>query len=215
MFTGIIRHIGRVESLTPAGAGARIAVDLGPLAEGLSLGDSVAINGVCLTVADFGPSGRADFDVVDETLTRTNLGKLRSGSRVNLERALTVSGALDGHIVQGHVDGIARVKSIGRDRRGIWQFEAARELTTQMIPKGSIAIDGVSLTLADVTDSAFSVALIPTTLAETMLGELAVGDSVNIETDVLGKYVVQYLRQIAGPSTAELTPDKLRQAGFM
>jgi riboflavin synthase len=154
----------------------------------------------------------AAFDAVPETLARTTLGSLSVGDRVNLERSLPVSGRLDGHFVQGHVDGTARLverRDQGSER--LWRFQAAPALTDQMVPKGSIAIDGVSLTLVEVAGDRFTVALIPTTLAATTLGDLAVGHAANIETDILGKYVLKAKR---GGSPG-LTLDKLRDTGFL
>lgn len=215
MFTGIIRHVGRVHSVGTTAAGARLAIELGPLAQGLREGDSVAINGACLTAAAVGGE-RAAFDVIAETLGRTTLGSLRANSPVNLERALGVGDALDGHLVQGHVDAVAVVRRI--ERGGQWriEFQVDASVTDEMVAKGSVALDGVSLTLAGVSRGRFAVALIPTTLAETTLADLRAGDRVNVETDVLGKYVRGYLRQVAGDESSQggLTLDKLRRAGF-
>lgn len=210
MFTGIVRHVGQVRSLSAAADGARLTVDLGPLAEGVALGDSVAVDGACLTVASI-DAAEVSFDVVRETLTRTTLGSLKAGSRVNLERALSLAAALDGHIVQGHVDGVATVKAIEPDA---WTFSAGRELAEQLVPKGSVAVAGVSLTVVAAAADGFSVALIPTTLTETTLGRMRVGQAVNIETDVIGKYVLRYLRNLGGGRAGGITLDKLRQAGF-
>ncbi|MHC4562785.1 MAG: riboflavin synthase [Planctomycetota bacterium] len=213
MFTGIIRHVGSVQSVSPVGNGRRLGIDLGPLAESAAPGDSVAVGGACLTVAELaGCVGQ--FDVVAETLSRTTLGKLVSGAKVNLELAMPLGGRLDGHLVQGHVDGIAEVAGIRRGDPWEVTFRGPTELTDGMIPKGSVAIDGVSLTLADLTDQTFRVALIPTTLAETTLADLAVGGRVNIETDVIGKYVQRYLQQLARDGGGSLTLEKLREAGF-
>jgi riboflavin synthase len=215
MFTGIIRHVGVVRAVRPAGSGRRPAIDLGPLAEGLRAGDSVAVAGACLTVAAINGS-TAEFDVVAETLSRTTLGALRAGAKVNLERSLRVGDSLDGHFVQGHVDGLARVKAVRRGGQWVVEFAAERELTDRMVPKGSVAIDGVSLTLVEVRDGLFSVALIPTTLAETTLSRLRVGDKVNVETDVIGKYVRRCVEQF-GPragAPGKLTVEKLKEAGF-
>ena len=214
MFTGIVRHVGEVKAVRSTGAGARLVIDVGPLAEGLGTGDSVAVNGACLTVTESDREGAA-FDAVAETLSRTTLGALRPGQKVNLERSLGVNDALDGHIVQGHVDGVGTVRSVGRGERPIWEFDAPDELTRQMVPKGSVCVAGVSLTLVDVSDGRFSVALIPTTLAETTLGASRPGDKVNIETDVIGKYVQRYLRTMVADGGGSLTLEKLRQAGFL
>ncbi len=194
-----------------AGAGGRVVIDLGPIAGSLKPGDSVAVNGACLTVAELTAAvGR--FDVVSETLTRTTLGGLRAGSRVNLEPALRLGEGLDGHLVQGHVDGTATVSRI--DKAGQWKvcFTGPRELLDAMVPKGSVAIDGVSLTLVDAARDGFSVALIPTTLGETTLAALAVGAKVNVETDLIGKYVRKCLGGLI--SSGGLTLEKLREAGF-
>ncbi len=212
MFTGIIEHVGTVERIDSTPTGKRLSLDLGPLTETLSPGDSVAVNGACLTASDIG-GPVADFDVVTETLSCTTLGRLQPGSKVNLERALPASGRLDGHLVQGHVDGIARVDRIDR-AGGQWKifFQASAELTDQMVAKGSVAIAGVSLTLVDVDSAGFSVALIPTTLGQTALAELSPGQEVNIETDLIGKYVRKFLQ--AGVGNQGISMQKLRDAGF-
>ena len=213
MFTGIIRHVGRVRAVRRVATGAQLAIDVGPAAEGLGLGDSVAVSGACLTVVSLSGS-EARFDVTAETLSRTTLGDLRAGASVNLERSLGVGDALDGHLVQGHVDGMAVVRAVGNSRDPSWAFSAPDELIAQMVPKGSVAIDGVSLTLVDVTDDRFQVSLIPATLAATTLGARAVGDRVNIETDVIGKYVLRHLRRILPQEQGGLSLEALRQAGF-
>jgi len=213
MFTGIVRHVGRVTAVASAAGRRRVSIDLGSLAEGLAPGDSVAVSGACLTAAEVAGAVAA-FDVVAETLDRTTLGQLIAGSGVNLERAMLADGRLDGHIVQGHVDGTAEVADIRRGDRWEVTFRAEPELVGAMVPKGSAAVDGVSLTLVSVDVSTFAVALIPTTLAETTLGDLTVGRRVNVETDVIGKYVQRYLRQLLAGEGGSLTLDKLRSAGF-
>jgi len=213
MFTGIIQHVGTVEALQTTPTGRRVGIDLGPLAEGCRIGDSVAVAGACLTLAAV-ESSTGRFDVEAETLRRTTLGALRVGSRVNLERPVRADGLLDGHIVQGHIDGTARVESIRRSGEWLVRFAAQRDLTDQMVEKGSIAIDGVSLTLVEVRDGAFSVALIPRTLEATTLAELRAGDEVNVELDVLGKYVRKYLKLSCDKQDDGLTLEKLRRAGF-
>ena len=179
MFTGIVREVGRVVEFD----GSRLVVDASTEAAG---GDSVAVDGVCLTVLD---GSRLAFDVVPETLSRTTLGELQAGDRVNIEPALRVGDPLGGHHVQGHVDGIGRVRSTGEP---VW-IDAPVELLRYCVEKGSIAVDGVSLTIAAVDDAGLAVALIPHTLAETTLGELEPGGAVNLETDVLAKYVEKLL----------------------
>jgi riboflavin synthase len=214
MFTGIIRHVGRVLAAAPSPAGRRLEIDLGPLAAGLAVGDSVAVSGVCLT-ATAAAGSSASFDVVAETLSRSTLGELRIGDRVNLERSLRAGDALDGHIVQGHVDGVAELAAIRRGGQCVLEFACDAALADQMVTKGSVALAGVSLTLVDVSASRFSVAVIPTTLELTTLGGLRTGQRVNVETDVIGKYVRKYLRQLGGGSGGGLTMGKLRDAGFI
>ena len=215
MFTGIIQHLGAVTAVATTPAGRRLTIDLGPLAKDLAIGDSVAVDGACLTVAGLAGTA-ATFDVIGETLERTTLGERRAGDAVNLERALRAGAGLDGHIVQGHVDGTAREQRVDR-AAGQWvvHFTGPRALTDDMAAKGSVAVDGVSLTLVDVADGLFSVALIPTTLERTTLGRRRPGHRVNVETDILAKYVRRMLGAAGRLSgRGELTLGKLREAGF-
>lgn len=211
VFTGIIQHVGRVISVGRGDAGKRLRIDVGPLSGRLVVGSSVAVDGACLTAAAIdGPS--ADFDAVPGTLARTTLDALKTGSLVNLEPALSAGDALDGHIVQGHVDGVCEVVRIDKGAGGhVLTARTEAALIDQMVPKGSVALSGVSLTLASADRERFSVALVPTTLARTTLGDLSPGDRLNLETDVLGKYVRRYLSLLAGDG---LTMDMLRDAGF-
>jgi riboflavin synthase len=226
MFTGIVQFVGtvaRVEAAARRTAGAglvhRLAVELGPLAEGLALGASVAVNGVCLTVASL--DGRvATFDVVPETWRRSTLASLRTRDEVNLERSLRVGDPLDGHFVQGHVDGTGIVERIERGQ-GEWKLcvRATPELMPAIVPKGSIALDGTSLTIVDVLDDQFSVALVPTTLANTVLARRQPGEYVNIETDILARIVLHRLAAprstaTSGTAPAGLTWERLRNEGF-
>jgi riboflavin synthase len=192
VFTGIVETLGNVVAMDEHTDDARLRIRTGFAAD-LAHGESVAVNGVCLTVAEH--DGDAfTADVMPETLRRSNLGVLRPGDRVNLERAVTPTTRLGGHIVQGHVDGVGTVRS--RDPGPRWddvRIGVPQDLARYLAPKGSVTVDGVSLTVVDVTDDEFSVGLIPTTLRETTLGERRVGDSVNIETDVLAKYVERLL----------------------
>jgi riboflavin synthase len=215
MFTGIIQLVGAVKAATATAAGRRLMIDLGPLAEGLAVGDSVAVDGACLTAANLSGAAAA-FDVIGETLARTTLGGRKPADPVNLERPLRAGGALDGHMVQGHVDGVAEVRRIERAAgQCVIYLAADRSLTDEMVTKGSVAVDGVSLTLVDVADGRFSVALIPTTLERTTLGRLRAGGRVNIETDILGKYVRRMLAQAGLPlARPPLTLERLREAGF-
>jgi riboflavin synthase len=193
VFTGLIREVGRIASVAGGDDGVRLDVDAPRTAAGAQVGDSVAINGVCLTVVSVSDGGFA-FDAVPETLARSSLGRLEAGSRVNLEPALRAGEPLGGHYVQGHIDGVGTVRSVEAEGDGkrIW-FDAPRELMRYVVEKGSIAIEGTSLTVADLDDEGFAVALIPHTLAETTLGALDRGDPVNLEADVLAKYVERLL----------------------
>jgi riboflavin synthase len=189
MFTGLVREVGTVASMN----GGRLTIDAPETARGVQLGDSVAIDGVCLTVV-----ARVDatlsFDAVPETLGRTALGTLDQGSRVNLEPALRAGDALGGHYVQGHVDGVGAVQTVAPEGEGRRvRFEAPAELLRYIVEKGSIAVQGTSLTVAAVDETGFEVALIPHTLQATTLGELTPEQQVNLETDVLAKYVEKLL----------------------
>jgi riboflavin synthase len=217
MFTGIVQHVGVVRAVRDTAGGARLAIDVGPLAADLKRGDSVAINGACLTAVDDCSDKTAEFDVIAETLKRTALGEFRPGRKVNLEPAMKLSDALDGHIVQGHIDAVATVRRLDRRQPCILELQCDKELAALMAPKGSVAIDGVSLTLIDISADRFSVGLIPTTLIDTTLGDLSPGDSVNIEADIIGKYVATFLRRMIdqGSGPGAVTLDKLREAGFI
>lgn len=198
MFTGLVEGLGVVRSIRQEGPGVELVIQppggaVRDAADAVQVGESVAINGCCLTVVRAGGDGWS-FQAGSETLSRTNLGELRSGDPVNLERSLPVNARIGGHFVQGHIDGVGRVNAIERDGEWVnmW-FEVPERLTRQMVEKGSVAVDGVSLTLVCVEQRRFSVALIPHTLEITTLGKRAVGDSVNIETDILGKYIEKML----------------------
>ena len=198
MFTGIVETVGRVARVEAQGEKMRLAIEAPAVTDGLPIGASVAVNGTCLTVVAVSAS-QAVFEVVRETLDRSSLGDLRIGSRVNLERALRADGRLDGHIVQGHVDGTGRVRAIERQGDDVrFAVDCEPEFAALLLPKGSIAIDGVSLTLVQVGVAGFDVALIPHTLAATNLADRQPGDRVNLEADVLGKYVQKYLERICG-----------------
>lgn len=189
MFTGIIEEMGAIETVTDHGDALRIRIGAPTVVSDAVHGASISVNGICLTVTDHGESW-FEADVMRETLERTSLRTLDPGDPVNLERAAKVDGRLGGHIVQGHVDGVGTIVDVRpEDRWTIIGIQVPRELTRYMVEKGSITVDGVSLTIVSVTDESFTVSLIPTTLAETTLGTRSVGDVVNIEVDVLAKYV--------------------------
>ena len=202
MFTGLVETIGIIDSVRPEGPGVRLLVHAGEVAADASLGDSIAVNGCCLTVVEKSDDFLG-FDAGSETLSRTNLGKLVPGSRVNLERSLKVGDRLGGHFVSGHIDAVGTLDQIKQE--GDWAFYWFRvpgALSRQMASKGSIAVDAVSLTLVDVQPGLFSVALIPHTLEVTTLGKLIPGDAVNIETDILAKYVEQQIKhEIRNPKS--------------
>jgi riboflavin synthase len=193
MFTGIVREVGKVASLTGDAGGVRLEVEAPETAGTAAVGDSIALNGVCLTAVAVG-GGRIAFDAVPETLARTSLEHLEPGARVNVEPSLRVGDQLGGHNVQGHVDGVGRVRRFepeGEGRR--LTIDAPHDLLRYVVEKGSIAVEGTSLTVATVDDAGFAVALIPHTLTATTLGELEPGDPVNLEADVLAKYVERLL----------------------
>jgi len=193
MFTGLVEILGTVVAVIPEPPGVRLVVDAGAIARGATLGESICTSGCCLSVVRI-EGERLEFQLGPETLSRTTLGGLAPGSHVNLERSLTAGDRLGGHIVTGHVDGLGSLAS--RVEEGDWatcRFAAPRPLLAQMAAKGSVAIDGVSLTIVDVDDATFGVMLIPHTLAHTTLGGLAVGDAVNLETDLVFKYVARWL----------------------
>jgi riboflavin synthase len=194
MFTGIVEELGEVVDLTDTGGDSAVLAVRGPLVTSDARhGDSIAVNGVCLTVID-NIAGVFTADVMGESLRRSSLGVLRPGSQVNLERAATVGSRLGGHLVQGHVDGVGRI--VAREPAAQWEvlrFSLPPELSRYVVEKGSITVDGVSLTVMEVTGDTFSVGLIPTTLTLTVLGTKSVGDPVNLEVDVIAKYVEKLL----------------------
>ena len=214
MFTGLIEAICVVKSVRSNAGGLLLGVDLADLAKDCKIGDSIAINGACLTIAYLAPQFIAGFEISAETLGKTMLGRLKSGSLVNMERAMNPTDRFGGHFVQGHIDGTARIKAIKRQGEfADMEFAAQPELLRQMVVKGSVAVDGISLTITSLNQSSFSVALIPQTLKKTTLGTAKVGDAVNIETDIIVKTIKNYLDKIL-PQRPALTVEKLRQLGF-
>ena len=209
MFTGIIEEAGVVQAIQPANKSIQLTIEAGPLARGLKLGDSVAVNGCCLTVVNLRTHGRRkrlQFDLLRETWFVTNLQFVREGSRVNLERPLRAGGRLDGHFVTGHVDGLGRIsgwEQVGKDWR--LDVKAPSDVMRFIVHKGSIAVDGISLTVASVRKNGFRIWIIPHTYAVTALCERKVGDAVNLEADILGKYVAKFL---TSPNRKFQIPDR-------
>jgi len=190
-----------------------LSIDLAGLAEESKIGDSIAINGVCLTIARL-EGGLASFDISAETLAKSTLAKLNASSRVNVERSVRATDRFGGHFVQGHIDGTATIKAIYKGGQfADMKFTAEAELLEQMVVKGSVAIDGISLTIVSMDKNSFTVALIPQTLKETTLGKAKIGDAVNIETDIIIKTIIKQLDKIL-PQTQPLTAERLKELGF-
>jgi riboflavin synthase len=197
MFTGLVETMGQVHAIEPQTAGIRLVVDAPAIAKGIQIGDSIANNGCCLTVVKTKET-LLEFDAGPETLACTNLGQKQVGDNINMERSVCLGDRLGGHLVTGHVDGLGKL--VKREDQQDWStfwFETPPNLSRQMASKGSITVDGISLTLVDVTTVQFSVALIPHTLEVTTLGKLQVGDQVNLETDLLAKYVERQITAIS------------------
>lgn len=221
MFTGLIETIGVITGVSRQGEVVLLDISAPDISGELKRGDSVAVSGACLTVVS---KNSASFtaEMMQETVRVTKFNGIKAGTRVNLERAMRADSRFDGHFVAGHVDGTARVAEIedyGRTRK--YTFSAGRELTSVMIEKGSVAIDGVSLTLTDVGEESFSVGIIPTTLSDSTVSDLKKGDTVNIETDMIGKYIIKLLstgtagKEQAGGAKNTLTWDKLAECGWI
>ena len=216
MFTGIIEEVGTVRRVLSGGPAGEISIRAASVLEGTHIGDSIAVNGVCLTVTGMTGDGFT-ADVMPETLRRTNLGRLNSDSRVNLERAMAAGGRFGGHIVSGHIDGVGTIRSMRREENAVWVTIAApTPILRLIVEKGSIAIDGVSLTVAEVTSETFSVSIIPHTGAQTILLSKRPGEQVNLENDVVGKYVQRLLEpyQTETPKSGGITEEFLMQYGF-
>ena len=201
MFTGLVETMGQVHALELRTAGVRLVIDAPAIAEGIQIGDSIANNGCCLTVVQINET-LLGFDAGPETLACTNLGQKQVGDNINLERSVCLGDRLGGHLVTGHVDGLGELvkREDDQDWSTFW-FKTPPNLSRQMASKGSITVDGISLTLVDVTDAQFSVALIPHTLEVTTFGKLQVGDQVNLETDLLAKYVERQMTAISDASS--------------
>jgi riboflavin synthase len=213
MFTGIIETVGIIRQTRPSRNQMRLIIDLNRIADGTNLGDSIAVNGVCLTVCQLNGTV-AEFDVSTETIRNTTLVTLKNGSPVNLERAMSAQGRFGGHIVQGHVDGLGKIAAIRKQADfAEFRFEVPKELIAQVVLKGSIAVDGVSVTVAKLDTTGFEVAVIPTTLKETTWHQAKFGDAVNIETDILVKITQRQLAAML-PNSKGLTIEQLREHGF-
>ena len=215
MFTGLIEAVGQVEAVTPSrgSGGGTLVVDLGELAADCRLGDSIAINGACLTVTRLDGT-RVRFGLSLETLEASTLARLRTGSKVNIERAMKATDRFGGHIVQGHVDGVGTVRAVNKlGEFADMEFGAGGELLEPMVVKGSVASDGVSLTIAKLGPESFRVAAIPETLGRTPLGTARIGQQVNIEIDIIVKVVRRQLENLV-PGGGGLTVERLKQMGF-
>lgn len=216
MFTGIIEEIGVVQSIQQVKTlGKRLVISCKTVLEDVNLGDSIAVNGICLTVTEFTKT-TFSVDVMPETVNKTNLGLLRSGSQVNLERAMAMGGRFGGHIVSGHIDGVAMIVEKQEVANAIiYKFQTTRDLLRYMIPKGSITIDGISLTLINVDNDSFSISLIPHTKDVTILGSKGSGDTVNIECDMLAKYVEKLMQPTEQSKKPSINMDYLIKTGML
>lgn len=214
MFTGLIEEIGIVKSITKGTGSARMTIQASEVISETKIGDSICTNGVCLTVTQLS-SNTFSVDIMPETMRKSNLGKLLMGSKVNLERALKVSQRMGGHIVSGHIDGTGVISNFLEEENATWiTIKTPRPLLKYIIDKGSIAIDGTSLTVADVDDESFKVSIIPHTKEKTILVSKKVGDDVNLECDIIGKYVEKLLTFKEDPKEDKLTIDFLKKNGF-
>lgn len=217
MFTGIVEEMGRLVSLDMKADSGIITIEAEKVLEDARLGDSIAVNGVCLTARDFG-DGSFSADVMPETLRKTNLGNLKPGSYVNLERALSLSARLGGHLMLGHVDATGKVTSIQPEGNAVvYTITAPEEIRRYLLAQGSVGVDGISLTLARLQRESFSISLIPHTLKVTTLGQNGVGYRVNLEADVIGKYVEKIMKGglPGGQGEGGLTLEKLAEGGFL
>lgn len=212
MFTGIIEETGTVRSIKNGGRSAVVTVGASKVLDDLKQGDSIAVNGVCLTVISLSESSFS-ADVMHETMGRSNLWNLNVGSIVNLERAMPLNGRLGGHIVAGHIDGIGVISGMRQDENAVWfTIRTSPDILRFVIEKGSVAIDGISLTIAGVSEQTFSVSMIPHTTRHTTLGKKRIGDAVNLENDCIGKYVEKLLRAPGGQSG--ISKEFLSRYGF-
>ena len=212
MFTGLIQKVGRLADMTRRGGGARLIVEHDPWNGPVAEGESVAVHGICLTAAGAAGAGRLEFDVLRETLDRTNLGGKKHGSLLNLERAMGSSDRIGGHFVTGHIDGVGLVKELREDAGDrVLRIECGKEMIGMIAMKGSVSVDGVSLTVTELSGVLFAVRLAPFTWEHTAFGELGSGSSVNVETDILAKYVSRHFER---SGRNEITAQRLKEAGF-
>lgn len=215
MFTGIIEEIGTVKNIQRNGSNSFIVIEARKVLEDVHLGDSIAVNGVCLTVTKTDGSV-FQADVMNETLSRSSLGELRQGSKVNLERAMAANGRFGGHIVSGHIDGIGIITDIKNDGIAVWYtISADAHIMRYIVEKGSIAIDGISLTVARVTDRDFSVSVIPHTAEMTILSTKSKGQTVNLENDIIGKYVEKLMKPAENSKNSGIDMSFLSSNGFI
>ncbi len=223
MFTGIIEETGKVEAVAKGSNSAVITITAGKVLKDTKIGDSIAVNGVCLTVTSISGS-KFSADVMAETLRRSSLGSLKHGSRVNLERAMAANGRFGGHIVSGHIDGVGVISSFEKEDNAVWvEIETPAKILRYIVEKGSITIDGISLTVAKLTDSSFAVSVIPHTGEETTLLNKKPGDIVNLENDIVGKYVERLMsfktddkdnKREERNNSGSITMDFLNENGF-
>ena len=216
MFTGLVAAMGEAVSLGRRPGGAVLRIRATQVASDAAIGDSIAISGVCLTVTGIDSGAALSFDLSDETLQSSTLGALRPGERLNLEPSLRPDSKLGGHFVTGHVDAVGKVRSRNVEGDNFrFVIEAPAEVFKYLVPKGSVTIDGISLTVVEVLDGAFSVVIIPHTAQVTTMGARQVGDAVNLEADILGKYVVKFLSNAYGGKDPSSLMDKLAGGGFL
>ena len=215
MFTGIIEEIGILEEISNEGNASVLKINASKVLEGTNIGDSIAVNGICLTVVKI-YANSFDADVMPGTIKRTNIKNLKKGDRVNLERAMAANGRFGGHVVSGHIDGIGRIVDIKKDNNAVWYtIESSKEILYYIVEKGSVALDGISLTVAYVDDKRFKVSIIPHTWSQTILCDKNIGDYINIENDIYGKYINKfYSEQQKESKKSNITLDFLRDNGF-
>ncbi|MFD1926822.1 riboflavin synthase [Sporosarcina siberiensis] len=215
MFTGIVEEIGTVTTIQQGSNSLRILLRCDKVLENVEKGDSIAVNGVCLTVSDYSRN-HFTVDVMPETVKATTMQSLRTGSRVNLERAMRANGRFGGHFVSGHVDCIGEIVSVGKKENAIYmEIGIASNFLKYFIMKGSVTVDGTSLTVFGVTDKSFTISLIPVTQDDSIIGRKRIGDQVNVECDMLAKYIERLMEPDKGSSSGSLSMDKLVESGFL